>query len=142
MKQTEEILTRMRYDNHTIKTIVKLTHYASFKIDEDDVAIRQLLSSLSLNEIRYLIDIRKAYSHHYTTNQRLDRILNRALVLSETDCFTLKRLAVNGNDLKAFGLKNEKIGSTLTELLNAVIADQMLNKKDILLDIAKNIITE
>lgn len=65
----------------------------------------------------------------------------RAMCKSECEngnCFSIARLAVNGNDLIKIGIRGKDIGATLKRLLDAIIADPALNKKERLLDLLKN----
>ncbi len=67
----------------------------------------------------------------------MDRINH---VLEERCALTLKNLAVNGKDLMATGIPaGKEIGRILNELLEAVLEDPALNKKEKLLSIARNI---
>ena len=54
-------------------------------------------------------------------------------LLAEQPCFTLKDLAVNGNDLKAAGLKGKAVGEALTFLLDAVMDGKVENDKESLM---------
>lgn len=50
--------------------------------------------------------------------------------MQQKDCFTLKDLAVNGNDLIQLGYKpGKKIGTVLNQLLEMVINDKIANDK-------------
>ena len=50
--------------------------------------------------------------------------------MQQKDCFTLKDLAVNGNDLIELGYKpGKKIGTVLNQLLEMVINDKIANDK-------------
>ena len=55
-------------------------------------------------------------------------------LLAEQPCFTLKDLAVNGNDLKVLGLNGPALGAALQKLLEAVMDGQVPNEKDQLND--------
>ena len=62
-------------------------------------------------------------------------------VLADEECFTLKQLAVNGNDLINMGITEGKmIGSTLKLLLSLVIDEKVENTRGALLDKAKEIV--
>ena len=62
-------------------------------------------------------------------------------IISEKSCFTLKQLAVNGNDLINMGITEGKmIGSTLKLLLSLVIDEKVENTRGALLDKAKEIV--
>ena len=47
--------------------------------------------------------------------------------------FTVKKLAVNGKDLLALGYEGAQIGQALERLLNAVVFENIENKKETLL---------
>lgn len=134
----EKVLRRFRYDKPTIHTVAKLTRHTAFRIEEDDVSIRWLLNMLTIEEFYTLIDIRKAYV--YDSNvalRRLNNILLRAEYIYQHDCFTLHKLAVNGDDLLNLGLHGGRIGEILFKLLCDVIENQALNNRDTLLTLAK-----
>ena len=62
-----------------------------------------------------------------------------AAQIQQKDCFTLKDLAVNGNDLIQLGYKpGKKIGMILNQLLEMVIDGIMENDKAKLIDWVKN----
>ncbi len=54
-------------------------------------------------------------------------------LLAEQPCFTLKDLAVNGNDLVAAGLKGKEVGETLQRLLEEVMDGRTENTREALL---------
>jgi len=59
-------------------------------------------------------------------------------VIAEKACFSLKDLAVNGNDLIGLGIENGvEIGRILKQLLAGVIEEAYQNEKDILIEKAK-----
>ena len=62
-------------------------------------------------------------------------------IIEENQCFSLKDLAINGNDLIGIGFKTGKaIGTTLNLLLNKVINEECENDKEVLLKIVKDIL--
>ena len=54
-------------------------------------------------------------------------------ILEKEECFSLKSLAVNGNDLLALGYKGKEIGDALETLLEAVTENRAPNEKEALL---------
>ena len=58
-------------------------------------------------------------------------------VLEKDACFSLKHLAVDGNDLLALGLRGKDIGQMLEELLTAVMDGEIPNEKAALLETTK-----
>ena len=62
---------------------------------------------------------------------RLEEIAHQ--VIEENQCFSLKDLAVKGNDMISLGLKGKDIGTALDELLKAVIEERCTNDRASLL---------
>ena len=54
-------------------------------------------------------------------------------ILAREDCFSLKSLAVNGDDLLALGYRGKEIGAALEALLDAVTENRAPNEKEALL---------
>ena len=62
-------------------------------------------------------------------------------IKQDQDCFSLKDLAVNGNDLMQIGFPQGKsIGNALNTLLELVMDDKMENDKEKLLTKAKELL--
>ena len=55
-------------------------------------------------------------------------------ILDKDACFSLKQLAVNGNDLLDKGYRGKEIGQALRFLLDAVIDGKLPNEKAALLE--------
>lgn len=56
-------------------------------------------------------------------------------ILKSGECFSMSRLAVNGNDLMALGFKGKQLGETLDFLLEYVIDFPENNNRDLLLSL-------
>ena len=65
-------------------------------------------------------------------------------ILSEieenNECYIIKNLKVNGRDIMSLGYKNKEVGEVLNYLLEIVIEDYTLNKKDVLIKKIKEIL--
>lgn len=61
-------------------------------------------------------------------------------VISSGDCYSLKRLNIDGNDLLELGILGPALGNTLSALLDYVLEHPDENVHDILLDRAKSMI--
>ncbi|MBO5529347.1 MAG: CCA tRNA nucleotidyltransferase [Bacilli bacterium] len=55
-------------------------------------------------------------------------------IVRNQEAFSLKDLKVNGHDMRRLGLRGPDIGSALNQLLELVMADQLPNDHDILMD--------
>ena len=57
--------------------------------------------------------------------------------MAEKECFSLKELDVNGNDMLKLGYTGADIGKALDFLLNSVIEGKISNKRDRLIKYIK-----
>ena len=64
-----------------------------------------------------------------------------AEIIESNECFSLKNLAVSGDDLISVGLKpGKEMGAVLKTLLEKVIEGEIPNEKEKLLNFAKNLL--
>lgn len=145
---TDTIMRRLKYDNDTRNKVVQLVYYhdATFKVGKKYV--KRWLNKLGEEQFRRLLHLRrgdiKGQKLLYDTEKvevidTIEKLIDE--VLQENQCFTLKNLAINGNDLIQIGYEpNKKLGETLNMLLNGVINEEYENDKDILLSAAKQLI--
>ena len=61
----------------------------------------------------------------------VEKILNE--IIDENECYEIKSLKIDGNDLKNLGYKGPIVGEILNKLLYAVIEDPFINEKQKLL---------
>ena len=67
---------------------------------------------------------------------RIEAMLDREL--EKGSCFSLKQLAVNGQDMMALGLQGPAIGKMLQALLDAVMDGAVENERTALLERARS----
>ncbi len=141
----KDILERLKYDNVTKESVLQLIKYHDLVIENNEVQIKRLLSKLGKEQFFRLMDIKKADTLAQSSNlvYRLDiadEIINTAnRILKESQCFSLKDMAVNGNHIKALGFNGKEIGEILSILLEKVIANELPNSKDELLNYVTNL---
>lgn len=139
------IMKRLKFDNNTRNNVVELVYYHDAVIECSKKSVKRWLNKIGETQFARLLDIRiadiKGQKCDYDT-ERVEQanlvktILNE--ILQETECFSLKDLAVNGNDLIQAGYKSGKeLGVMLQRLLDAVMNDELKNDKDTLLIAAK-----
>lgn len=139
----EPILRRLRYDNRTVKTVTERIRIHDTKSAVTKVQAKKLLSKIGVDDYRALMDMKradcrgKAEPHAIDEKlQKMDALLTE--ILTNNECFSLKQLAVNGNDLKNIGMTDGKtICAALEALLCAVIEERCPNEKAALLEFAK-----
>lgn len=139
------ILQNLKYDKETIYVVKKVILYYGAEIQPTSINVKRWLNKIGIEIFKMLLEIRKAYIKAHVsfvqTSHDIERIeYIMADVLIKKQCFTLKELAVNGEDLIEMGLPVGKyIGEVLNELLNRVIDEELENEKDKLLNYVKNI---
>lgn len=140
----QNILKRLRADNVTTSSVLSIIKYHDMQIPEDKKIIRRHMSRLSPDTFFDLISMFRAdtlslspqFKSRESHFDNLESIAQQ--IMEEQPCFTVKSLAINGNDLIALGFSQGKqIGIILNSLLEAVIADEIPNTKQALLNEVK-----
>jgi len=143
-KKANEILKRLRFDNETIKSVTELVLYHDSIIAPNNKTIKRWLNKIGEVQLGRLIDIRTSDILAQADIDRSDRIENQNelwklfdVIIKEEQCFSLKDLSVDGNDLIKIGYKQgAELGSALQRLLSSVIANEIENNKEDLLVLA------
>lgn len=131
-----------------------LSHFNLGKKFENDIEqlIKQQYSIVPLERIelkRFIHDNSLTFTYQLIRYQYLLKYIDaleystyRELlrnVEEQKQCYQLKDLAINGNDLLALGLSNKEIGILLQQLLDLVIEEQLDNNKETLLNFVKKL---
>lgn len=147
----EKSLRNLRFDNDTVYNVTQLIEAHDRTIEPQKPIIRRCLNKFGLEQFLRLLDVKEAdYYAQVNGENRLHKdeiiALTDKIVLAQQnheECFTLKDLAVNGNDLIHIGFSTGKmIGDCLKLLLNSVIDGILTNEKDTLLKTANNFLKE
>lgn len=142
------VMKRLRFDTQTINTVKILVENHDAHLVASDKYVRKMLRSLGEENTRLLIKVRRADILAQSTKSlpslqgiiQFEEVLEK--VLREEQCFSLKDLAVNGNDLIGLGMMTGKrVGNTLQRLLDMVIEDEVENDKAALLAAANEIMS-
>lgn len=139
----KKVLKRLKADNKTIEKVVDLVKYHDRQIALSEKSVKRLLSKTSPEFFRDLIKIKRADSlAHAPEYQNKDEYYNALLEIlekieREQQCFKIKDLKINGNDLIELGFSGVLIGNTLKKLLKAVIDGEVDNDKNKLLSYIK-----
>ncbi len=139
----ERYLRNYRYDRDTAEKILTLVRYHDIVLENRDNLIKRYLNRFGVDMFFDIVDVHIADDsgkapEYMKRIKGYKEIKERAKkIISEQECFSLKNLVINGNDLKKLGYKGEEIGKELKRLLDMVIEDNSLNKKEILISKAK-----
>ena len=143
----ESTLDALRFDRERARRIVFLVERHDMILHAQDGSplldrkflLRQL-NRLGEENLRalFLIHCADRTATGYTTAEREQCRLRERMkaldqVLSELPCFTLKDLAVKGDDLLALGLRGKAVGEALRMLLEAVMDGRVPNDREALL---------
>ena len=149
-RMIEEIMRRLKFPNVTIQRTAHLVRHHMFNYTEDwtDAAVRRLVSRVGEDCISDLIELRRADQigmcncGAQSLPEGLLRFISRVnAVIAEDRAFTVKSLAVDGEDIMerlALG-PGPVIGTILSELLAAVLEDPAQNNRETLLLIAERL---
>lgn len=130
-EQAVKILRGLKLDNDTIGNVKSMVVAFQAPLAVDKVQIRKLLSRVTEYQFLGAMQLKKLDG-----DETVPELLQLFEEIREAgDCVSLKQLAVNGGDLLQQGLeKGKQIGDGLMYLLNLVLEEPKLNKKDILLE--------
>ncbi|MCL2214240.1 MAG: HD domain-containing protein [Treponema sp.] len=144
---SREILSRLRYPNTVIDKTSHLIKEHMFLYTEQwsDAAVRRFIARVGEDNLDDIYSLRRADIYGFSGKEpdyrSIEQLVERVnKVLTESRAFTVKDLAVNGNDLMSAGIPGGKImGCIFKELLETVLDDPAQNKRETLLEIADRI---
>lgn len=142
-EMAESICRRLRFDKAAAQRICLLVRYHDRSIPLTERAIRRAMNQLGVDGLRQLCAVKRAdnlaqHPDYRGRQQEIDRgesIMDE--LLAKDACFSLKQLAVNGQDMLALGLQGPAIGKMLQALLDAVIDGAVENERNALLSLAQ-----
>ena len=125
---TDKYVSSLRLSNATSSRVRRLVSMGSEPLAaENDRELRRLMARAG-DELEYLIEIRRHLG------QSTEGIAERARAIRERgDCLCLSDLVVDGRALSELGIRGKSIGNTLSGLLEAVLDDPTLNRREWLL---------
>jgi tRNA nucleotidyltransferase/poly(A) polymerase len=143
-KIAQKILGRLRYPNTTIDSVCHLIkeHMFHYTDEWSDAAVRRFIARAGELNLENIYRLRRADAYAFSGKeadsssllQLTDRVKK---ILANGRAFTVKDLAVSGNDLISIGIPSgKKMGIILNELLETVLDDPAQNTREKLLEIA------
>jgi len=142
-----KILRRLCYSNEVIDGVCHLVKEHMFHYTEDwsDAAVRRFIARVGESILEDLYRLRRSDAFALAGKEiepmNLTALADRVeKIMAQAHAFTLKDLAVSGNDLMTIGIESGKtMGIILKELLETVLDDPAQNTKEKLLEIAGKI---
>ncbi len=136
---SENILTRLRFDNDTKEKVLTLVrmHDTPIMLDKEDAPskkrLKRILSQIGVDLTYDLIEIKRcdnsAQNPEYYRGDDFYKATYDMLneIINGDECFSIKNLKINGNDLIKLGFKGKDIGKALQKCLDGVIAEKVQN---------------
>ena len=131
---TKSFCTTLIYSKKIIKnhdTILELLK--NVKIERlDKFMIKKILNKIDKNLFEEYLDISRVI---YKDEKNFIKIIDILKEIEENnECYNIKDLKVNGQDIMSLGYKNKEIGEILTYLLEEVIKNPKINQKELLME--------
>ena len=144
----DELLQRLRFDNATRERITLLVKNHDTPLPVDEKGVKRLMNRLGSEAALQIVDIHRAdtagqhqdCAYRYAEFDEVQTMMQK--VLDEQACFSVKNLAINGNDILMKGLRGKAVGDALQRALNAVMDGETLNEKNELLAFVDRILDE
>ena len=139
-EMADDILRRLKYDNDTRGTVVKLISWHDEDLGETPAQIRRSIAQVGTDLWPLLMEVRTAdilAQSGYQRDQKKARIVQWSRtygdILAAGDCLALKDLAYTGSDLIAAGMSpGTELGAVLNRMLDDVLGDPSHNTKEYL----------
>ena len=130
------ILKELKSDNDTLNRTVTLVGEYKNPIPETATDVRRILNRIGPELFNDLMDL---YESSGVSPDVIDRLLEiKSTIIIRGDAYTLKQLAITGNDLLNMGYTpGPEMGDILEGLLERVLEDPTLNSFEILQRIVK-----
>lgn len=140
---TKGILRRLKFDNDTIYTVSKLVRFHDYGngVEPDMRIVRRAVHKIGEDIFPLLFPVKYADTMAQSEYLRQEKLENlekwEALyneIVQQSQCVSLKTMAVTGSDLIAEGMKpGKEIGEMLNALLELVLENPENNTKEFLL---------
>lgn len=135
IKKSAELL---RLSNKEKDEILSICDATEKQLLNDRIHIKRLMQAHSAEAVKAAARIRSCL---YDDENALDCVMLVNDIIASNEPYSLKGLAVNGNDILALGdIQPSEIGRILNFLLDCCIGTPALNEKDTLLGLAKSYI--
>lgn len=136
------IINNLRYSNKVINYCNDIMEYMIKDIDKiDKIVIKKYLNNIGYEKLNKVFKLKLIYNVFFNNKDNVEFFKQCINQLDEIEnskeCYEIKSLDIDGKILKDLGYKGKEIGEKLSFLLDQVIKDPLLNKKDILINLLK-----
>ena len=136
----DKVLKDLKYSNDIIEEVLTLIKYHDMQISLSNKFIRRMLNKMPKETFEKLLVLKKADilgQAKIDREKRLEEIEKLKEMLAnfkmEEECFSLKHLKINGNDLIKMGFKpGKEMGQILNKLFEMVVEEEIENDFEVL----------
>ena len=126
-----DFFNRLKFDNATKNNVLKIIECTRADMGTTDYEIKKLLNKYGEVLFEKALIVSGCYGQDMSLQKQVfDRV--------KSEPYSLKQLAVTGNDIMDLGIKGVEVGRVMNTLLDEVMKNPCLNIKEKLLDIAKS----
>lgn len=135
------VMDRLRFDNATRAEVLFLVAHHDDRLQPTERSVKRAIQDFGVRRLRLLMALFRADALGHSPDPARRRLEVCAALEALTDRlagagdrFTVRDLAVRGEDLLALGYRGPALGAALDALVEAVVFDGLENKKEALLD--------
>ena len=144
-EMARNIFERLKSDNDTKNTVCDLISEHSIRVKVNELALKKYISKKGFDFIKLLLKVKKADNSakapEYCNPEELNEVEKLVDKIEKSGCpLFLRDLKMSGSDLVELGISGRKVGETLEALLDLVIEEKTLNKKEVLTQKAKEMV--
>ena len=140
-QMAREILERLRFDRRTIQMVTMAVLYHDVFIEPQRRQVKRWLHRLGEEGLRLVLKVKMAdvsalaWAYRQERTQMIAQVFAcMEEVIKEGECFCIRDLAVNGRDIMQEGVQpGPHVGRMLSELVQRVIDEGLLNEKETLM---------
>lgn len=144
-EMTKELLRRLKFDNDTMRKVVKLVQFHDYRIPGTTRSVRRAMNKIGAELFPYYMQVQMADALAQSMYKREEKLQNLQEIedcyqeiIEKGECVSLSTLAINGSDLISEGMKpGKEIGAVLGQLLEHVLDHPEDNTKSKLLSIRR-----
>ncbi len=144
--QSKNIVNKLKYSKYIANHCNQLIEYMF--MDENDIdliTIKKILNKIGSDNLKQVFNLKKIYyKYNYKNNinkkdlkikyHLLDNYINQIIELEKNkECYSIKDLDINGKIIEQLGYKGKDVGNKLNYLLEEVIKNPYLNKRESLI---------
>jgi len=137
--KVKEILTRLKIDKKTMELVCKLISLHEVEFPKTKPEMRRWMNRFQPEVLSLAMELQDADLRSHSTDQQLRLELindSRKLLtqlINDKVCYSLKDLAINGDDLIKLGYSGKNVGELLNHLLEEVIEERLENDRESLI---------